>query len=104
MKDDKVSVWSSNSPEHWLETHGWVKIHHQDCYGSFIGDKDWTEYPYCPTPIQIKLICAYADKHYNGKFYTEYASFGSRISHPEPHSTYKVKQMDEIMLHKIFGH
>jgi hypothetical protein len=104
MRADGTSRFSVDSPERWLEKHGWVKIHHQDCYGSFIGDKDWTEYPYCPTPIQIKLMCAYADKHYNGKFYTEYASFGSRVSHPEPHLTYKVKQMDEIMLHKIFGH
>lgn len=104
MKEDKVSVWSSNSPEQWLTKKGWVKIHHQDCYGSFIGDKDWTEYAYCPTPIQIKMICKYADALYNGKFYTEYNSLGfGRHSHPEPYSTYKVKQMDDIMLHKIFS-
>ena len=81
-----------------------MKIHHQDCYGSFIGSKDWTDYPYCPTQAQIKMICKYADTLYNGKFYTEYNSLGmGRHSHPEPYSTYKVKQMDDIMLHKIFS-
>ena len=104
MHKDGVKIWgSSESPERWLEKHGWVKIHHQDCHGSFIGSKDWTEYPYCPTPIQVKMICAYADKHYNGKFYTEPDAFG-RFRHTEPYSTYKVKQMDEVMLHSIFGH
>ena len=103
MQADGVKVWgSTESPERWLEKHGWVKIHHQDCYGSFIGDKDWTEYPYCPTPIQVKMICKYADKFYNGKFYTEADAFG-RINQKEPYSTYKVRQMDEIMLHKVFG-
>lgn len=102
-KDGVKKFGGIDSPEHWLEQHGWVKIHHQDCYGAFIGDKNWTEYPYCPTAIQIKLICAYADKHYNSKFYTEADAFG-RIRHTEPYSTYKVQQMDEIMLHNIFGH
>lgn len=103
MKEDKVSRWSINSPEHWLQKKGWVKIHHQDCYGSFIGSKDFTDYPYCPTQTQIKMICKYADTLYNGKFYTEYNSLGmGRHSHPESYSTYKVKQMDDIMLHKIF--
>jgi hypothetical protein len=104
MKEDGVSFWSSNSPEQWLTKKGWVKIHHQDIYGSFIGSKDWTEYQYCPTEIQIKMICKYADKCFNGKFYTEYNGMGlGRHSHPEPYSTYKVKQMDEVMLHKIFS-
>lgn len=103
MKEDKVSRWSINSPEQWLQKNGWVKIHHQDCYGSFIGNKNLTDYPYCPTRAQIKMICNYADTLYNGKFYTEYNSLGmGRHSHPEPYSTYKVKQMDDIMLHKIF--
>ena len=104
MKEDKVSRWSTDSPEQWLQKKGWVKIHHQDCYGSFIGSKDWTDYPYCPTPVQIKMICKYADTLYNGKFYTEYNSLGmGRHSHPDPYSTYAVKQMDDIMLHKIFS-
>ena len=103
MRADGTSRFSVESPERWLEKHGWIKIHHQDCYGSFIGNKNWTEYPYCPTPIQVKMICAYADKHYNGKFYTEADAFG-RFRHTEPYSTYKVRQMDDIMLHTIFGH
>ena len=103
MRKDGVSIFSVNSPEQWLQKKGWVKIHHQDCYGSFIGSKDWTDYPYCPTQAQIKMICKYADALYNGKFYTEYNSLGlGRHLHPEPYSTYKVKQMDNIMLHKIF--
>ena len=102
MRDDGVSSFSTNSPERWLEKKGWIKIHHQDCYGSFIGDKDWTEYSYCPTPIQIDLICKYADLFYKGKFYTEPDALG-RIRHLEPYSTYAVRQMDEPALHKIFG-
>jgi hypothetical protein len=101
MLNDGVTVYGTESPERWLEKHGWVKIHHNDIYGSFIGNKDWAEYPYCPTQEQIKWICKYADKFYNGKFYTEASC--TRHRHPEPYSTYKVKQMDEIMLHKIFS-
>ena len=102
MRNDGVSILSADSPERWLEKHGFIKIHDNDIYGSFIGDKDWTEYPYCPTPIQIKLICTYADKHYNSKFYTEADVLG-RHRHPEPYSSYKVRQMDDVMLHQIFG-
>ncbi len=101
MLKDGVTVYGSESPERWLEKRGWIKIHHDDIYGSFIGNKDWAEYPYCPTQEQIKWICKYADKFYNGKFYTEASC--SRHRHPEPYSTYKVKQMDEIMLHEIFS-
>ena len=32
MKEDKVSRWSTNSPEQLVTDKGWVKIHHQD-YG-----------------------------------------------------------------------
>ena len=99
MLKDGVTVYGPESPERWLEKHGWIKIHYDDIYGSFIGSKDWTEYPYCPTQEQIKWICKYADKFYNGKFYTE-ASCVRRDR--EPQSTYKVKQMDEVMLHNIF--
>lgn len=108
MAKDNVSEWSGvNSPEYWLEKHGWVKIHHDDCYGSFIGHRNeepTTDYPYAynPTDIQIKMICDYADKFYGGKFYTEANVFG-RDRHPEPFSTYKVRQMDEFKIHEIFG-
>ena len=48
------------------------------------------------------MICDYADKFYGGKFYTEANCFG-RISHPDPYTTYKVRQMDEFKIHEIFG-
>lgn len=107
MQNDGVSTWGgSNSPDYWLEKHGWIKIHHNDCYGSFIGHRNeppTPDYPYAynPTNIQIQMICDYADKFYNGKFYTEANAFG-RTRHTEPHSTYKVRQMDDLMIHQIF--
>ena len=107
MKEDGVSIWGgTDSPDYWLEKHGWVKIHHDDCYGSFIGHRNeepTKEYPYHynPTDIQIKMICDYADKFYGGKFYTEANAFG-RMKHTEPFSTYAVRQMDEFKIHEIF--
>ena len=108
MAKDKVSIWSGvDSPEYWLEKHGWVKIHHDDCYGAFIGHRNeepTPDYPYAynPTDIQIKMICNYADKFYGGKFYTEANALG-RITHTEPYSTYAVRQMDDLKIHEIFG-
>ena len=108
MVKDKVSIWSGvDSPEYWLEKHGWIKIHHDDCYGAFIGrrnEEPTPDYPYAynPTDIQIKMICDYADKFYGGKFYTEANALG-RITHTEPYSTYAVRQMDEFKIHEIFG-
>ena len=107
MTKDGVSIMDINSPEQWLTSHGWIKIHHNDCYGSFIGRRDEAPtkdypYPYCPTEVQIKMICDYIDKYYNGKFYTEANALG-RIRHTEPFTTYKVRQMDEFKLHEIFG-
>ena len=96
-----------DSPDYWLEKHGWIKIHHDDCYGSFIGHRNeepTPDYPYAyvPTAIQVKMICDYADKFYGGKFYTE-ANVLGRDFHPDPHKTYAVRQMDDIRLHEIFG-
>ena len=108
MMKDGVSEWGGiDSPEYWLEKHGWIKIHHNDIYGSFIGHRNedpTSDYPYsyCPTEIQIKMICDYADKFYGGKFYTEANALG-RVVHTEPYSTYAVRQMDDIKLHEIFG-
>ena len=107
MMKDEVDLVSINSPEQWLTSHGWIKIHHNDCYGSFIGRRDEAPtkdypYPYNPTDIQIKMICNYADKFYGGKFYTEANAMG-RITHTEPYSTYAVRQMDEFKIHEIFG-
>ena len=107
MMKDGVDLASINSPEQWLTSHGWIKIHHNDCYGSFIGRRDEAPtkdypYPYNPTDIQIKMICNYADKFYGGKFYTEANAFGRSI-HPDPYTTYAVRQMDEFKIHEIFG-
>ena len=108
MAKDGVSTMSGiESPEYWLEKHGWVKIHHDDCYGAFIGHRNeepTPDYPYAynPTDIQIKMICNYADKFYGGKFYTEANAFGRSI-HPDPYTTYAVRQMDDLKIHEIFG-
>ena len=108
MAKDGISKFGGiDSPDYWLEKHGWIKIHHDDCYGSFIGhrnEKPTPDYPYAyvPTAIQVKMICDYADKFYGGKFYTE-ANVMGRDFHPEANKTYAVRQMDDIMLHEIFG-
>ena len=107
MARDNVDKFGGNDgPDYWLEKHGWIKIHHNDIYGSFIGHKGEEPtkdfpYAYCPTEIQIKMICDYADKFYGGKFYTEANAFG-RSRHKDPFTTYAVRQMDEIKLHEIF--
>ena len=71
MVKDGVKESSGNYlPEQWLERHGWMKIHRDEIYGYFYGEKkDDKEWPYCPTEKQIKAICDYVDKYYNGKFY-----------------------------------
>ena len=107
MKDGISEFGGVDSPDYWLEQHGWIKIHHEDCYGSFIGRRDeepTKEYPYAynPTDIQVKMVCDYADKFYGGKFYTE-ANVMGRMSQTEPFKTYAVRQMDEFGIHKVFG-
>ena len=108
MAKDGISKFGGvDSPDYWLEKHGWIKIHHDDCYGSFIGHRNeepTPDYPYAyvPTAIQVKMICDYADKFYGGKFYTE-ANVLGRDFHPDANKTYAVRQMDDIMLHEIFG-
>ena len=108
MKTAGVSIWSADdSPEYWLEKHGWIKIHHDEIYGSFIGEKDPDKrtkdfpYHYCPTPTQIEMICNYADKYYGGKFRTEPRVIGYRKNAET--TSFKVRQMDEIKLHETFG-
>lgn len=108
MMKDGVHEWGGvNSPEQWLTSHGWIKIHGEDCYGSFIGrrneepTKDFP-YPYNPTDIQVKMVCDYADKFYGGKFFTEANAMG-RLHQKEPFKTYAVRQMDEFGIHKVFG-
>lgn len=101
MTKDGVSIFGSNSPEQWLNINGWIKIHHNEVYGSFIGDKIPTKdfkYKYAPTDVQIRAICSYIDLNWQGKFYTQ----PQIVRHTEPISTYKLRQMDEIQLHELF--
>lgn len=85
-----------------LDEKGWIKIHGNEVYGTFIGDmipkKDFP-YQYCPTDKQIKMICDYIDKFHNGKMYTQ----PQIVKSTEYISTYKLRQMNEIMLHETFG-
>lgn len=96
----------NHNPDYWLESHGWIKIHHDNVYGLFNYKKEEPKEDfsnlYIPTDIQIKKICEYIDNIHNGQFYTEYPCFGKRTHRPDPITTYKLKQMDEIQLHKIF--
>jgi hypothetical protein len=107
MMNDGVTIYSSDQPDYWLEKNGWIKMHHNEIYGSFIGERDPSKrtkdfpYHYCPTEIQVKMICNYADKFYGGKFVTEPSCIGFKKD-PEV-TTYKVRQMDEFKLHETFG-
>jgi len=86
--------------EQYLNDLGWMKIHHNEVYAYFAFSKDDTDRKlYCPTEEQIKKICEYADKWWNGQIYTS----PQIVSKTEPVSTYKLKQMDEFKLHEIFS-
>ena len=85
-----------------LENEGWIKIHEDEVYGCFIGElKPSSDFPYayCPTEIQVKMICDYIDKYHNGKLYTR----PKIVETTDAISTYKLRQMDKVMLHKLFG-
>jgi hypothetical protein len=106
MKADGVGIFSTNSPERWLEKKGWIKIHDDSIYGSFSiyeTEKEDSMFQYCPTEKQVGEICKFANKFYGGKFYTEYPTFGVRTLRPDPVHTYKLRQMDRPMLHKTFS-
>lgn len=78
-----------------LEKQGWIKIHGNEVYGVF---GKYAEC-YCPTEIQIKMICAYIDKFYGGKFYNK----PQIVSSTTPISTYRLLQMDKVKLSELFG-
>lgn len=102
MSKDGVSHFSSNSPDRWLDINGWIKIHYDEVYGSFIGNKiptDDFKYKYCPTKIQIDKICEYLDKNWKGKFYSQ----PKIVRNTDPIFTYQLRQMDEVKLHEIFS-
>lgn len=85
-----------------LEKEGWIKIHDDEVYGCFIGElKPSSDFPfaYCPTEIQVKMICDYIDKYHNGKLYTR----PKIVETTDAISTYKLRQMDKFILHKLFG-
>lgn len=85
-----------------LENEGWIKIHDDEVYGCFIGElKPSSDFPfaYCPTEIQVKMICDYIDKYHNGKLYTR----PKIVKTTDAISTYKLRQMNKFMLHKLFG-
>lgn len=85
-----------------LEKEGWIKIHDDEVYGCFIGNVEPSDdfpYSYCPTETQIKMICDYIDKYHNGKLYTR----PKIVETTDGISTYKLRQMDKVMLHKLFG-
>ena len=84
-----------------LENEGWIKIHDDEVYGCFIGElKPSSDFPfaYCPTEIQVKMICDYIDKYHNGKLYTR----PKIVETTDVISTYELRQMDKVMLHKLF--
>lgn len=85
-----------------LENEGWIKIHDDEVYGCFIGElKPSSDFPfaYCPTEIQVNMICDYIDKYHNGKLYTR----PQIVETTDAISTYKLRKMDKVMLHKLFG-
>lgn len=85
-----------------LENEGWIKIHDDEVYGCFIGElKPSSDFPfaYCPTEIQVKMICDYIDKYHNGKLYTR----PKIVKTTDAISTYELRQMGKVMLHKLFG-
>ena len=84
-----------------LENEGWIKIHDDEVYGCFIGElKSSSDFPfaYCPTEIQVKMICDYIDKYHNGKLYTR----PKIVKTTDAISTYELRQMGKVMLHKLF--
>lgn len=98
MDNDGVVRFGSMSPERWLERHGWMKIHHNECHGTYspvMVDEGWLPEP---TEIQIKMVCDYIDNHYNGKLYTE----PQILRRTDAVSTYKLRQMDKFKLRELF--
>lgn len=100
IENEKNGFYKSKlDPEQYLHKKGFMKIHHNECYGFYKHyDDDDNSYLYCPTDIQIKMVCNYIDKYYNGKVYTE----SQILETTDPISTYKLRQMDRIKLHETF--
>ena len=101
-KDGKFEILNTISnredPEQYLTRNGWMKIHHNEVFGTFMHDPAG-EYSYCPTKKQISEICRYADLNWHGKIYTQ----PQIVRSTEPISTYKLRQMDKFKLNEIFS-
>lgn len=93
------SIFNRDDPETYLTRTGWIKIHHDEIYGTFLGDSN-DKYRYCPTEKQIQEICRYADFNCHGKIYTH----PQIVKKTEPITTYKLRQMDKFKLHELFDY
>ena len=84
-------------PERYLETHGWLKIHHDRVYGLFRFKKedDSDIRLYCPTKKQMEVLKGYIDKHYKGKINVD--PTGNNII-----DFRSLLQMDDVQLHLTF--
>lgn len=101
---ENAKLDKDDTPESWLELHGWMKNFRKDFYGHFVRSKELIEqgYAFCPTDIQVKKLCDYVDKYYNGTFYTQPNSLvGYRDDSEE--KTSRVRQMDSFALNKTFA-
>lgn len=91
--------------EQYLCDHSWIKLHGNEAYTYLAFDREHAKETgrlFAPTKKQIDALCIYMNKFHNGKFYTEFAGMGSRISHTDPYSTRDIKQMDELALRNAF--
>jgi len=77
-----------------LEKQGWVKIHHDEVYGCFIGRLNDSSYPYAPTEIQVSMICDYINKFHNGVMHTKPKIIDSN-------AIVKVSQLRQMDIHKL---
>lgn len=98
MDNDGVTQFGSNSPERWLETHGWMKIHDNECHGTYspiMSDEGWLPEP---TETQIRIMCDYIEKHFNGLMYNE----PQILRRTDPIHISKIRQMDKFKLRELF--
>lgn len=84
----KSLLGGSKMPERYLESNGWIKIHHNCAYGYFIESE--------PTEKQIEAIHKYAKKFYSGKIFTMPNCSGKEWK------TSDLVQMDKFALREAF--
>ena len=97
-RNDSSLFGGTEDPEQYLTRNGWIKIHNNEIFGTFMNDPEG-EYLYCPTKKQISEICRYADLNWHGKIYTR----PQIVKQTEPISTYKLRQMDKFKLNELFA-